>query len=113
MAELVTGAHSQRMWPTRSEAYPNASPEANPIGCNMENVSVYGLEPPVLFVMFDGYVQPVVMQEEAAEIKGMRTMGPPPVRRACHSPVPPAAALRGTASECMQCWRHYSSPTRS
>ena len=102
--QLVTGVHSLRLWP---------DDEANPIGCNMENVSVYGLEPPVLFVMFDGYVQPVVMQEEAAEIKGMRTMGPPPVRRACHRPVPPAAALRGTASECMQCWRHYSSPTRS
>ena len=102
--QLVTGVHSLRLWP---------DDEANPIGCNMENVSVYGLEPPVLFVMFDGYVQPVVMQEEAAEIKGMRTMGPPPVRRARHSPVLPAAALRATASECMQFGGNYSSPTRS
>ena len=40
------------------------------------------------------------MQEEAAEIKGMRTMGPPPVRRARHSPVhppPPCEAPRLSA----------------
>ena len=51
----VTGAHCQRMWPDA---------EANPIGCNMENLSVYGSDPPVLFVEFDSYVLPVVMPSQ-------------------------------------------------
>lgn len=66
---LVSGAHSLRLWPDQ---------EANPIGSSMENVSVYGLEPPVLFVQCDSYVRPVRMPVEASELKGVRTMGPSP-----------------------------------
>ena len=45
---LASGVHSLRLWPDE---------EANPIGSSMENVSVYGLEPPVVFVQFESYVR--------------------------------------------------------
>ena len=67
---LASGAHSLRLWPDQ---------EANPIGSSMENVSVYGLEPPVLFVQCESYVRPVRMPAEASELKATtRTMGPSP-----------------------------------
>jgi len=68
--QLVTGSHSQRMWPNG---------EANPIGCNQENLSNYGSEPPVLFVEFDSYVLPVVIPSQGVDHISKRVkMGPQP-----------------------------------
>uniref|UniRef100_A0A7S0JDC0 phosphatidylinositol 3-kinase n=1 Tax=Calcidiscus leptoporus TaxID=127549 RepID=A0A7S0JDC0_9EUKA len=54
--QLVQGVTSLRLW---------ADEEANPIGANMENVSFYGAEPPVLFVQYDSYQRPVAMPKAA------------------------------------------------
>ena len=89
---LASGVRPLRLWP--------GGVEANPIGCNVENVTVFGADTPTLYVEFEAFSTPLLLPADgAAAAAGDAAADPSRRIRHAHEkgPVPTAEEVRGSS----------------